>query len=61
MRVGAPPAVERGDDRCGIVVLLLGSVKAFHHSAVQQRGVALHNVSLDQHYQRSSQPIVPEE
>ena len=46
MRVGAPPAVEDGDDRCGTDELLLGLMKAFHPSAVQQRGMGLHNGTL---------------
>ena len=45
-RVGAPPAVVNGIDRCGTVVLLLGSAKAFHPSAVQQGGVGLHKGTL---------------
>ena len=46
MRVGAPPAVVNGNDRCGTEVLLVGSVKAFHPLAVQQSGVGLHNSTL---------------
>ena len=46
MRVGAPPAIEHGDDRCGTEVWLPGLVKAFHPSAVQQGGVGLHNGTL---------------
>jgi hypothetical protein len=33
-------------DRCGIGVRLIGAVKAFHPSAVQQGGVGRYNVSL---------------
>ena len=46
MLVGAPPAVVNVNDRCGTDVLLLGSAKAFHPSAVQQGGVGLHNGTL---------------
>ena len=44
--VGASPAVVNGNDRCGTDALLMGLAKAFHRSAVQQRGVGLHNGTL---------------